>query len=281
MKVRIVLLAALVLALGCAGLVAAEGKTITVAPWGYNYHSIQRAIDAASSGDVISIYPGFYQESLIITKSLTLHGESPDRVILQGARRGRPVLNIWTSDPGNLIAIALEQDTPITVTLENLQIQGAYWYSSEVECAVYSSTICPDGITVRGRASVTMHNLWVHNNRDNGISLGLNVQATIQNCAIWDNGDDGIHAWLDTEVVILRSTISGNKADGINLQSHYHVFSWLSIGGAVQGTIIGNSITENGRYGIETQSGNEVVSCYGNVIQGNEEGPYRLGEEEE
>ena len=125
-----------------------------------------------------------------------------------------------------------------------------------------------------------MHNLWVHNNRDNGISLGLNVQATIQNCAIWDNGDDGIHAWLDTEVVILRSTISGNKADGINLQSHYHVFSWLSIGGAVQGTIIGNSITENGRYGIETQSGNEVVSCYGNVIQGNEEGPYRLGEEE-
>jgi len=230
---------------------------------------------------VISIYPGFYRESLTITKRLTLHGESPDRVILQGARPGRPVISIWTSEPGNLIGIALEQDTPITVTLENLQIQGAYWYYSEVECAVYSSTICPDGIAVRGRASVTMRNLWVHDNRDNGISLGLNVQATIQNCAIWDNGDDGIHAWLDTEVAVLGSTISGNEADGINLQSRYQVFSWLSIGGPVQATIIGNSITENEGYGIEAQSGNEVVSCYGNVIQGNEQGSYRVGSEEE
>lgn len=269
---KIGLTALLLLLVVLPGIAAAE--TLTVCPWGCGFGSIQAAIDAAAPGDVVYVYPGFYRESLVITKDITLRGSGPDRVIIQGVRPGWPVISVWTTEPGNLIGIALEEDTPIEVTLDGLQIQGAYWYSSDVECAVYASTICPDGVAVRGRATVTLQNLWIHDNRDNGISLGLRVEATIRNCSIWNNGDDGIHAWLDTEVAILGSTISGNAADGINLQSRYKVFSWLAIGGPVEATVVGNSISGNGRYGIEAQSGDELVTCYGNAIWGNALGPY-------
>ena len=52
-------------------------------PW-CSFNSIQQAIDAASPGDVIFIQPGFYQESLIIRKSLIIQGANPQQVIIQG-----------------------------------------------------------------------------------------------------------------------------------------------------------------------------------------------------
>src|SRR5580698_9942765 len=57
--------------------VHAWGKTIHVDPTGpADFHSVQRAVDAAASGDVITVSPGIYREVVVIAKpNLTLRGE--------------------------------------------------------------------------------------------------------------------------------------------------------------------------------------------------------------
>jgi len=241
-------------------------------PW-CSFSSIQQAINAASPGDVISIQPGFYRESLIIRKSIVIQGVNPQQVVIQGVRPGWPAVLVSTAEPGDLLSLVLGLDEPIQVTLQNLQLQGAPWVSQEEQCAEPGSDICPDGLQVRGRVTLTAQNLWVHDNGDDGIDLGLHPRATIQNSFIWQNQDDGIDAWLDVEVAIIGNVITGNAANGIKLQSRHQVTSWLSVTGKVKATIINNQITNNGGYGIAAQSGEEVVSCYGNLIQGNGSGP--------
>jgi len=250
--------------------------TWTVCPQGLpwcSFNSIQQAINTASPGDTVFVQSGFYQDSLHIRKNIVIQGANSQQVIIQGIRPGWPAVLVSTSEPLDLLSLVLGLDEPITVTLQNLQLQGAPWVAPDEQCAEPGSDICPDGLQVRGRVTLTVNNLWVHGNGDDGVDLGLHPRATIQNSFIWQNQDDGIDAWLDVEVGIIGNTITGNAANGIKLQSRHQVTSWLSITGQVKATIVNNQITNNGGYGLAAQSGEEIVSCYGNLIQGNGSGP--------
>ncbi len=63
-----------------------EGKTIRVAPG----ESVQQAIDAAESGDIIEIARGRYVENLHVNKTLTLRGI--DRPTISGGLTGNTIL---------------------------------------------------------------------------------------------------------------------------------------------------------------------------------------------
>jgi pectin methylesterase-like acyl-CoA thioesterase len=66
--------------------VHARGRTIHVdlaSP--ADFHSVQRAVDAAASGDVIAVSPGIYREVVVIAKpNLTLRGEGlgPEQTVI-------------------------------------------------------------------------------------------------------------------------------------------------------------------------------------------------------
>ncbi|MHA1333652.1 MAG: right-handed parallel beta-helix repeat-containing protein, partial [Candidatus Odinarchaeia archaeon] len=49
-----------------------------------DYPTIQQAIDAAASGNVIYVRAGTYEEDLTITKSLTIIGENMQTTIIKG-----------------------------------------------------------------------------------------------------------------------------------------------------------------------------------------------------
>ena len=69
-----VILSAIVLAVCC--LPAFAKATLIVSTDGTgNYKTIREAIEIAINGDIISVSPGKYNESLIIKKSLTIRGE--------------------------------------------------------------------------------------------------------------------------------------------------------------------------------------------------------------
>lgn len=236
--------------------------TWTVCPQGpphCPFVSIQRAIEVANSGDTIFIQLGTYNESLLIRKNLNLVGAWPNVVLIQGSRPGWPTVSLWTTEPGNIFGLIFKSDTPITVTLQNLQIAKAPWVSSDKQCADVGSNICPHGVAVKGRATVTLNNLWVHDNGDDGIRLALNAKATVQGCSIWANYDDGIHAWLGVEATIIGNSISENGVNGIKLQSKHQVTSWLTITGETRATIAQNHIGKNKGYGIEAQFSEEIV----------------------
>jgi tetratricopeptide (TPR) repeat protein len=51
-----------------------QATTLTVCPDGCDYASIQAAIDAANTGDIIEVYSGLYDEQIAIDKNVTLRG---------------------------------------------------------------------------------------------------------------------------------------------------------------------------------------------------------------
>ena len=66
-----------------------EGKTLYVGGTGpNNYTKIQDAINNASDGDTIIVYPGIYKESIIINKNLSLLGKiiNDKRPIIDGGK---------------------------------------------------------------------------------------------------------------------------------------------------------------------------------------------------
>jgi len=68
------------------GVVKAEPKTIVVPD---DYQTIQKAIDNATEGDTVFVKSGtYYNQTLVINKSLSLVGEDQKTTIL----RGRPDL---------------------------------------------------------------------------------------------------------------------------------------------------------------------------------------------
>lgn len=89
---------------------------------GFEYSTIQSAIDAASTGEVINIYEGiYYIDSLAVKDSITLRGI------------GDVILKDTVSSPTNSGIIIGDSSH---VWLENLTIQGKYLFNFEDSCNV-------------------------------------------------------------------------------------------------------------------------------------------------
>jgi len=56
-----------------------------------NYTSIQAAVDNASDGDTVYVYPGIYDEHVLITTPLTLCGEAASTAIIDGGGSGNDI----------------------------------------------------------------------------------------------------------------------------------------------------------------------------------------------
>ncbi len=97
--------------------------------------SIQKAIDAASPGDIIEILPGTYNESINITKSLILRGISG---------KDRPIL--FAPDRGNTVRIFANR-----TRLEGLSLTGATdWSMAAVEVLSQDNIVANN--TLQGNA---------------------------------------------------------------------------------------------------------------------------------
>jgi len=75
-----------------------------------NGESIQEAINNASSGDIIYVLSGTYQENIVINKSITLIGENRENTIIDGGGIGN-VISIQFSDV-NISGFTIQNGDP-------------------------------------------------------------------------------------------------------------------------------------------------------------------------
>ena len=115
---------------------------------------------------------------------------------------------------------------------------------------------CPEASGTSAAAPYRIMNCWVHHNTGAGIAPLYSVNITVSGCLITNNGGSGIALGSGNGLapIIVGNTIHGNtgaSSDGISLG---HA---TPITGAV---IYNNSITANGRYGLNCSAGAEALN---------------------
>jgi len=178
-----------------------------------NYTKIQDAVDNASNGDTIYVYQGTYDEHVLITKQVSLIGESRDQTIIDGG------------GPGNVIKIQANEVTVTQFTLQNAGI-GVYIVSSSY-CSIIHNTIIDnwEGIGLLTSSNCLISGNTIAHNGFEGINPVQTTFTTISDNAIIDHLQ-GIYFVESTDNTIYGNTISSNSR-GIEFQessNNNHLF---------------------------------------------------------
>jgi len=215
---------------------------------GYDFTTIQDAIDACVSGDKIYVYAGEYTENLVIDVSITLTGEDPATTIIDG------------SGGSNCIYV------------DNVMVQITGF------TIMYGKT---NGIYLNGdcTGSFIIGNTITGNTQDGIFMLGSD-ECAVKGNTIENNGNYGIRLRIDSDDnEIIGNTITGNYLANIFLfsgcdrnhikgneisysETYYGIWLYSSCN---DNEIIGNTITGNYLANINLYQPNER-----NLIQGNE-----------
>lgn len=182
--------------------------------------NIVNAIDSANAGDTVVVGAGVYSENLVITKDLTLIGNSQETSVIDGCQVGRCIkieANITVKIVGFTIKNGLEdggggiRNCGGILTLENLTIRD-------------SSARYGGGIANKRDGLMTLNRVTIKKNHGREDSSGISNEGimTIENSTITENNAHsgaGIFNWRT--MTIIRSTIKGNSGvDSAGIWNH-------------------------------------------------------------
>lgn len=233
--------------------------------------TIAAALAQVSPSGTVVVAPGSYAESVAITKS---------GVTLRGAAAGSdPATATILSGPvGAGSGISMPNSGTTGVTIRDLRVQG---FSNGGICAsgtgsdnlsiqnvqVASNTAgsCQGGIYINGPVNgVTISGVLADSNTTRGIVIwnGFKQNITITNNTVTNNNCCGIELQDGTAsgVTITGNTVTGNIDSGIAAVG--------LTGGAGPNLIANNTLTDNGRFGIEIKlpNGTGLESGDGSIV---------------
>ena len=261
------LVALLALLAGVMSVERASAAIITVDDSGGAQHlTIQAAVDAAASGDTISVAAGTYVEQVIVNKNLTL----------TGAGAGSSILEAPASMTG--VKILLEITGAVNVEVSGFTVRGS---STATTCGSILA-----GIFVRDGAYANIHNNTVTSIADNpltgcqngraiwvGDSLFGGTGAALASTGTADIVDNVITAYQKSGIVVAhtgsQADIDGNTITGIGATAAIAQNGVTVIHGATA-TITDNAISGNDYTPPEASSAGVILFQAGDVdITGN------------
>ena len=225
--------------------------------------SIQNLIDNASSGSIVDVPPGIYNEQIIIDKPLTLQGP------ISG---GTAVLDAIGLSSIPVIHILSDNVTVKRLTVTNGPLHGIQ-VGSAASVNLTNIVISDNNILINNNAGIlTNHgaSMTINNNtiKDNGLGSGFNRVGivlyphgitNISENTIVHNGTDGIFArGSDTGLIIENNAIENYTNSGITLAWDERNVS-----------IIGNLIKNCGTGSFDEQGGIVITQSMAEVIKDN------------
>lgn len=215
-----------------------------------DFHTIQEAISAATSGDTISVKAGTYSENVEVNKQLNIVGDGAEVTFIRAANSSKHAMNITSS---------------------NVIVSGFNLSGSNVALPFYAS-----GIRMTSVSNVSiLHNFVSHNIY--GIYMEGSSNSTIAENIVGSN-DWGINL----ESGDLYNTIVGNDASS---NAYYGIVLWSgssnntvtrnTASGCQRGITLGycsyNTIADNNfslnSYGAEIQGpANNNTFCHNNFV---------------
>ena len=235
-------------------------RTLVVSKDKSEFSSIQSAIKAASTGDKVLIEPGKYEETLKIDSSLTLKGKSGGNILISGVRESRPVIAVGPSR--------------VDVALNNLTLSGA---KGDL-CADISKAVCPSGISVTGKSTVTIQGSKIIDNDRGGIIAVDSAQVLVEGSKIVDNGRFGV--WLsasahismeNTFIAENKTGITASKGAQVDVENSKIVRNkgfGLTSFGMSKLRLTSINISNNGKGGLRAENSSAAI-LEGNTFTGN------------
>jgi PKD repeat protein len=210
-QLRVVLLVACLFLLPIA--VATLGADIVVSTDGAAaYRSIQRAIDAASYGDVILVNPGMYEESLSLVSGITIRGAGSSHTVIRSSYGYQPVVKGISVGSVILENLSIERGSSILeATVVDLQ-------SSQVtfrNCRIAGGQ--NGGVQSSGVSTLSFYECTIEDNPGYGLQIIGPSDVTLENCRVADNGLIGL-LLRDATATIKATVFEWNDWDGIDLE---------------------------------------------------------------
>lgn len=239
--------------------------------------TIQAGLNQVSANGTVYVSAGSYAEAVSITKNgITLSGAGAGTDPLQHTILKGPV----SSQSG----IQLPNNNTTGVTIKNLRVEGFTnggicstgtnnnnLTIDSVQVANNTAGTCLGGIYINGPvADITINNVLADQNTSRGIVIwnGFKQRITITNNTVTRNNCCGIELQDGTAsgVSIIGNTITNNADNGIGVVG--------LMAGAGPNLIANNTLTNNGRFGIElklpngtgTESGDGSIVVQNNTV---------------
>jgi parallel beta-helix repeat protein len=211
-----------------------------------DYATIQAAVNASRSGDVVIVAPGIYTENVVIAdKRLLLRSTNSHNESVVAAT----IIDLTgLAGPGLEVRGSAAQNTTVSgFTVRNSAAEGIVvtGTAATIEyCQVSQNQLAG----IRSGGGYVTDNIASGNGAD-GISVS---NCQVKDNSVSSNGGCGLKSSSDN--VISGNTVVGNAATGILMQ------------GAGSHRILGNTVTGNGDGGIVCEDSGEIN---GNFISGN------------
>ena len=253
-----------------------EAKIITVDDGGgQDYTKIQDAIDNSVDGDTIRVYIGYYNENVVINKSIKMIGNGSENTIIDSNEY--------------LDVVDIKADY---VEISKFLIKGSgVFYSNGVKLSYNDNNKISNCIISNNHYGLSLtfsgHNIITNCNFINN-DVGTNIVDScinniISNCNISDN-TRGIYIHSSNYNTFSNCNIVNNSYRGIDLYySNSNKISSCKISKSRNGGIqiysstknkISDSIITNNRDGIIFSYSNDSVISYCNISNNDEDGVY-------
>src|SRR3989338_4923159 len=214
-----------------SGFNGAEAKVLSVPS---QYKTIQGAINATSSGDVIQVSVGVYKEQIKLKEGIVLKGEGYEKTIIDGGNKN-----------GDVVVGA--NDTVIEgFTIRNSGSRGL------------TSNAMDSGIKIDNASMAVLNNRIVNNNA--GILLFNGLTSLIANNVIEENKKFGIYMLYSTPFVE-NNIVYENKVYGIYCASSKPMIAYNTIISNPTGiyTEVTSSIVKNNIFDDSNVIGFQIV----------------------
>jgi nitrous oxidase accessory protein len=231
--------------------VSVNGAVLNVGSGG-QYTSITEAVNAAQSGDTITLGAGTYTENIVVTKSVTIQSTSPGSTVVTAADPNKDVFLVQAKNvrieglttTGAKGASGVHVDHSSACVVTGISAHGndrAVYLDGATNCEVSSSNLADNG-----------YGVYCDNASNNTISGSI---ATGEQGGATALGD-GIYMYYSDANTITHTNLSANHVFGISL---YH---------SSGNTISNNSILNNQDIGVRLRESNNNTLTF-NTVSGN------------
>lgn len=233
---------------------AINGERVHNLNTGFNYTTIQAAIDASATkdGHTIVVDVGTYHEHVVVTKSLALIGEDRSNTVIDGSATGTVIhvtadnvtIKNFTVKNGNVgIYVDHSRDCVITEdnAIDNLKIDVQY----------------SAGIIASYSDRCTISNNLAGNNAGRGIFVTNSVDFVVSNNVVYGSGMYGLNANSSINGLIVYNDVYANEFDGIGLE------------GSNNCIIAANNVSNNPLFGIYIVNSGNITVYHNNIVDNN------------